>query len=831
MTEARYTVQSFIKGIAEHILRQNYHSERLLTNDSVVLRKRNRDLNDNDRFSAFGANGSWIADMDTQSLWSLNIVKPMIRTNAAAMQSANVRVTAAPRFIKDSESQMASDVANTIIEQKDRLEWTSFLEEYIAQEQQLGPGVFVRTRHNPTLNKKHKVEQWEAIDIPVPGEAVCGQCGTITPIEGEVEEITACENCGGIAAVEKMPTTAQQDVFAGYEEVRTGDTETLVFPFFEFRVDDENTQGGNLENARWFEHHYIASVDELQLEYPESRDEIAGASQELSYSLQWQQCLKRNRLTIGDSAEFVVDQREVRDIFLTPAMYLNHPFTEKFELKDKEGNIRISVDAEKTMATAIFEGEEQSPDTIWCFRLVGNSLLDVFPCNFKEEFRYITWAMNTSSFWGGFLYEVVSLQDIINYCLTVQFYHIRRNAITSIVYNRRAYNPESFEEDLIPSSDNVPMDIPIGNTFGVIPALTLSGEPMQMITALMAMKQDVTLTTPAMQGQAQPNEPYHAQLLQKQSSLGLLATAERSKALAKVGTAKQWLRCAKKYWTDEDTEELLKLNSEWSEDHIQAFLDCDIDQDLIVNFVAGSDVPQSLIEREVKLQNLLQQLMALGQVAPEFVNPTMLNEILSELTEATGVDIDVNNNESNERLAETRYDQLMMMVKEVPPVNDPMMISALVQQIISLPNFQPLPNEGFEVIIEFYADKCRAEAAKDNLNMLLIACLNALIALEQQAMVAQGQLKMQMQLAIQAPAMQQQEQQIAQQQEQEAQASAQEQEMAQADKQQQIEETERGREHEKELRLVDALENERGRAHELEVAETTAKARGNGNGR
>ena len=82
------TLPSFINDLADRILSQCRSSEQLLTNDSVVLRKRFRDLNDSDRTGFFsGVTGSW-SDIDTQQLYTLNIVKPMLRTNASAMQTA-----------------------------------------------------------------------------------------------------------------------------------------------------------------------------------------------------------------------------------------------------------------------------------------------------------------------------------------------------------------------------------------------------------------------------------------------------------------------------------------------------------------------------------------------------------------------------------------------------------------------------------------------------------------------------------------------------------------------------------------------------------------------
>lgn len=785
------TVQSFIYSIAERIENQCYWTDRLFVNNSVTLRKRFRNLNDSDRYSRFGSAGNWLTGLNTQNLYSIDITQPTIRTNTSAMISANVKIEIEPRFIKDTTAEMAAQVADAIVTQKQRIQWTTILEEVLSQEQQMSPGVFVRTRHNPYLKKQRQVMEWGTEDVEVPGEAVCGECGATSPVSGEVQEMTACAECGGVAVIEKMPGSQPMDVPGGYSSFSAGDSETRAIPFFEVRVDDQNTQGGNLDLAQWFEHHYLASLDELQLEYPESKDEIAGASQDISYSLKWQQVLKRNRIVPDDLVtNTVVEQREVRDIFLTPAMYLNYPAKDDFELKDRDGKLRFSVKAGDTFDKSQFNGKPVEDAPTLCFRLIGTALVDVYIADFKEEFAFMTFLANSSSFWGSFLFSIVSMQDIINYVITLQFYHIRRNAITSIIYNRSAFNQEDFSQDLIPSRETWPASEPIQNSFGIVPALTMSGEPMQMYELIMGSKSDVTLATPALMGQAQPNEPYHAQLLQKQSSLGLLAPSQISKASAKVKSAKQQLRIAQKNWTDEDTEELLKLNPEWSEDFITAFKKCDFDKDLIIEYVEGSEIPQSLIERQVVLQNLLQQVMALGQISPELIKPEMINEILTELTQSSGIQIDINNAEANQRLANSRFDKLLMMLKGIPDTDNMEVIAQVAQQITSLIIFQPVPNEGYDIITEFYSDKMRAEAGKDDPSYLLMACLNNLINLEDEGQVAVAQKKMRMQMEAQAPLMeaQQQEQMDQQQAEGQGHQSAQDQQMeaAQQDRDHQV---------------------------------------------
>lgn len=797
--------KTFILTLAQKIREHSRPNVRQLVQGSVVLRKRLRDLNDDDRTGVYSpVTGNWTT-IDQSGIYSWNIVKPTIRANTTALSSAKVKVDVRPRFIKDSQAQEASEVARGVIEQKEREQWTQGLEEYIANEQQLGAGVFVRVAHNPNKSRKHSLPQWEDVEVLSGGEAICPQCGN----EYIFEDEAVC--CGVPSMVSKEPEANNVPVPTGYQEFSVGCAETTAYPFWEFRVDPFNTQGANLKAAKWFERHYPVPLDELELEYPESAEAIRGASSVWSYALRWQYALQSGKsIPSEDSSDMPVEVREVRDIWITPSMYLNVELTEDLVLKDAEGKIRFKVKQGQTYAQGIFEGKPFEEPPVLCFRLVGESLVDIYPSDFREEFFYVTFLSNPSTFWGLFYTELITLQDIVNYVLTIQMYHIRRNAITSIVYDRESFDPEAFNEDLIPTKRGLPPDTDIKTRFNVVPALTMSGEPMQMLQAVMASKGDITQVQPAMVGESQPGQPYAAQLLQKQQSLGLLASASLSKAAAKVCWAKRNLKLAQEYWTDEDTEELLNLNGEWTEDTIDAFLNCDIETDLIIDFVQGSEIPTTLMERELKLRQTLMDITQLASIDPTLVKPETMNELLMEILQAGGIDLDINNTESDLRLAESRYDKLLEMVKGVPSTPDPMANDMLARQALSSPVFRAYPFEGHSAIISFYQDKATQEASKNEPNFLVLACLQGMIAAQMQAQVQQGQLMMASQVAIQQPMMQAQSQMA-----QEQQAASQQGEMEA--KQLEAGEKEGEREYDRESRDMDREDAEADRNFQREM--------------
>jgi hypothetical protein len=233
------------------------------------------------------------------------------------------------------------------------------------------------------------------------------------------------------------------------------------------------------------------------------------------------------------------------------------------------------------------------------------------------------------------------------------------------------------------------------------------------------------------------------------------------------------------------------------------------------------------MERELKLRQTLTDLMGLAQVDPSFVKPETLNEILTEILQAGGIDIDINDTEADLRLAESRYDKLVEIVRQNDVKDpDPDVNKMFATAILQSPFFKPMPVEGHKTIIGFYSDKLRQEAAKDEPDYLLITCLEGMIAMQMQSAVQQGQLEVGMQMAVQAPMMQQQ-QAMAQEQMAQEQAGAEAQAQREAEANQMAREgaqADRDAQRESQmLQLMDSEENRKLKRDEIKSKERMAK--------
>jgi hypothetical protein len=178
--------------------------------------------------------------------------------------------------------------------------------------------------------------------------------------------------------------------------------------------------------------------------------------------------------------------------------------------------------------------------------------------------------------------------------------------------------------------------------------------------------------------------------------------------------------------------------------------------------------------------------MGLAQVNPELASPETLNEILHEIMQAGGIEIDVNNTESELRLAESRYDKLLSLIGDNPEkTDDPMWNEGVAKQILQAPEFQPFVIEDHATISKFYIEKIYQVLATPEPDYLLATCLQGMIDLQMGAQVKQAQQQMALQMAAQAPAqMAAQEEQMQMQQQQGQQAEQQAMQQAQMAEQQ-----------------------------------------------
>lgn len=787
----------------------------------VTMRRRFRGTSTSDWAGAFHPNVSvstdW-CDVSGQGLHSLNIVKPTIRANEAVMVEARVQVKV-EAGTSDGEIKGAAGVGQGVADYLEPRDWTESLEARINQSTQIAGSIFLRSRKNPLKPAETlKRDKWGEVELPMPGEYSC-ECGSGGNFEGEAipDDIgygtTPCPDCGMPAIVTKPSELVPFNTKVGEEEFRPADNDTEVVPQCEIRLDESHTQGGEIDKAEWFERHYLEFRGKLEAAYPHID---FGEPEEWSYPLKWQQALRTGSQNIewnirGDQRNKELDQFEVREIYLRPERYKHRIEPTDFELLGPDDEVLFSIKAGEKLI-------DVAPDGVK-FKVVGEHLIGVTSkrpdykeeadeydsCDFRDEYTMIQFLADADSVWSLGLVELEPVQMDINNLRTIDQQSKEKNAVTNIVYDSLMFDAEDWDFDLVPTRSGFMRDRPIRDYFQVAEAPRLDNGVMETTAWLLAEKNNLSGVQPAMVGQSAPGETFSAQLQQKQQSQGLLAPSQQSKAQGKVRWMKQQLRISQGWPVERFKFIQSKFGKEWKDDDIQAFLECDIDRELDINYVKGTEVSQSLIEQEMKLDNFMQRMTVIaGATEGQGVPANTWTEIVGKLAEFGGVQIDVNNSEGDRRLAQDRYlymqelcaeaeemgealtinvmDEMQMaemrqmaQMTGMPPEPDP-----LVQAILSEPQFWVSPGEVYETHREFYCDHLRALVSEEMPNALLINVVVGMLARQRVGFIEQGQAQTEDQLAMQAPVMEQQQQMAAQQQEsaQAEQQAAMEQEQA-----------------------------------------------------
>lgn len=780
----KVAIERYIAELLQRIKDQNERAEATLTANSVTLKRRYRDMTLSDALDSF-KDGYW-TNIPKRNFYSLNIIKPTVRANTAALVSASTKIDIEPRFTKDSHAQMAADVAKAIRDLKLDEQWTEDLVELIANEVQLAPGCFLRVRHDANAYNplKASVVEWGQAELKIE-KYLCPACGFES---GSAQ----CENCG--ADAEPVEEEAMSiDEVSEVKEINPGNTVTDFIPWAEMRIDDLGTQGGRLKKARWLEHHYLAPSWKMD----------APNNSELSYPIKWQLALQTGRDYDGVafSDRTVDDWCEVRDLYLTPEMFAHLDLSAPFKLGEFE--------AEETLLEATYQGQPVDPNNVICFRTVDSKIVEVFPCEFRsfdQEFMYVSFLANPAAFWGLFLTELLPMQDIVNYMLTLQVFHTRRNARTTLVYNSEAFDGEDLEKDIAPTREGFFSDMPINQQFGIIPAVPLSAEPMQLISTVMSLKGDIGGVQPAMVGADASQQGYttfSGQLLAKNQSLAQLGAVSSALARAKERWVRKQLKEAQAKWAEEEFMFLLKLNPDWTEEYIKAFVEANLETDLVVQYAPGSEVPRSLVEREMSLRQFSQDLMMLAQLDPSLANSKLITDILMQLRQITDVNVDVQDAEEQLHLTSRRIERIKQMIDGLQAeVTDEALLHQVVQQMMgSNPDLHPFERENHDEAIRHLQEQLMNEAQAEMPNQLYIACLKMMIEAHEGAQIAFAQKQLAMQMAAQQPMMDMQQQQQEEAMEQAMMAQAMEEEAKAEDE----DRVDRRREEDREAALEDRL--------------------------
>ncbi len=753
----------WILDAARRIKSQCDVAERARAQTAVTMRRRFRDGSKSDRFGFFDmVSGMWLGDEPSQqlvmNLHCINITKNIITANQAAIVQARVECKLEPTSQRKSFEGVAN-VGTGIYKYLNNHPdyWSNQLENQIAQQMQTDFGVWLRSYWDSNADSPITAQVDEYTDQPteVPGEFVC-VCGARGPLfsrmmkSAEDKQVNCPKGCGNLAEVLQPPSAGTQSQ-PQQAEFKPGNQRLDVVSMFQIRIDERNTKSGNIRRARYLEHHFLMDEDDLQMHVPYFQ--LQGAS-EWSYPIKWEHCLETGSdlylkpwgaMTSADNRP-----HEVRRIYLRPEFYRHYRSPIDFTLDRGDGQAAMRPDGKPMLSLKAGEGFiDHYPEGFWVV-IDGDQVLPwMDECNLIDEWAYLGFINDSASTYYQPCVELLELQRSANDLWTIDVQQRESASMGTLFYDREWFDANDVEQQLAPTADGKVWahDDDIRKHIFGLQGLVSPGA-LEGIKAVQELKGDIVGVQPAMLGKVQPGVAYAAQALQREQSLGRLAPASYSKAEAKAVVIKQQCKLAHKHQPDEWFAYVASIHGDnWRDHDVDDFLNANIERDLSVTYKEDSVVAITYIQKQLASQQVITTLGGLAKAMP---NPEKIltPQVIANYGQLMGVEIDIENVEADERLADSRYRKIQERVKRVDPM---LPREVFVEKVLASPEFMIDPHENAATAIEFWLDLYTALMADEKPDFPLIYTVIAMIGRHEKANVAGTQEKTANELEGQAP--------------------------------------------------------------------------------
>lgn len=849
----------FVLKFHKSLCRQTEVSERQRTQQSVLLQKRYVGATLGQRI------GQWhrtthnyvepeLLELDPTDIYTRNVIKKIVRANAATMSQAEIVVECMPVRENDIICKKHAMICQSIAEWTDEKHWTAnfLLNLYILL--QLAPGTFIKTECHVGDYAHGDGEDWKSETIQfdelsgLPSAAETGEYDSGSglpnpemPMEVPEEEPTELP--------EEMLIDVLQQAMRPEPEYSTN--LKIVSPLC-CLLDEQRSEGGNIQNGRFFLERELMSRFEIEQTY--GIDDLAMPA-DWSFATKWQYTLKtggeygfktqhQSNNTIQNLDLFEVFKLYLSCDFLnsyTPkyAYKFPTPIRNGFEFTLKAGENageavrRLSAeDAEKRNSPVMRKG--------LCVSFIQDRVLGFELADFNQIFDYVYFLSNPSSAWGLAYSELETHQHLINQTLTAIGNQVQSNQ-NILILSRDAFDEDdvSGEKNFIYTREG--SSSPIQDSFGIMPALPVTSDTWSLYQNMVASIDEDSLASKEMQGQPSGVKTLGQAQLNRDQSVGTLTPAMQSAAAAKVGAVHKQCEAVQYYQARQFLVGLcVSEDGTLTEEDIDGFLQSDLTQTVKFTYQRGSEIPKTRFDKQQDLVEYAGFLLQMGQVAPDAITPNVIQTILAKAAEYKNLTgIDPSNAELDKELAERRLqiireslEQAMAMQLQIPQDEQQLQANVLAL-VFSNPVLQPLPQENHIVAKDFWRDRAMGEMKKETPDLLFIQSCRMMLAGHSGALVTDGQEKTIEALESAKPAM---EAEAAQQQ----QAAAGEAENANAEREyaEQSEAANREAENEKRSeeqdfaltqKLIDIEESEREREHQKEMQkQNNAKAKAKG---
>lgn len=367
----------------------------------------------------------------------------------------------------------------------------------------------------------------------------------------------------------------------------------------------------------------------------------------------------------------------------------------------------------------------------------GKRILDIRDEDKNDVWSHCGYTINIDGFWcDDMVSQIVELQKRYNHLDAIQMANAMTHAITNLVFNRKYIDPAKYSSDpsrniIVCEESAAMLDKLQGRAFDVIPATPILAEVQEHKMNLAGDIQSNTGSEPTFATKIDaPTRTATEAGIARDMQLGLIAPAMALRAQAEIKRKYQYLQICKDKFVKGQYANVL---GKYKDYEIQAFLSCNIRQDIEITYAPGSHVPRTLGDKRRDLDELAQY----GGVEGGIYWPGWPKEFRRKVIESRGNPVDIDADMPDRRNADKRLQQLQQYIAQngqeiaqeianVPQQQQQMAFQTAVQVAVDqLPSFPTIDtHQDFaDVYTEWMKTDSGQSAAK-----FLQACVLNLIA-------------------------------------------------------------------------------------------------------
>lgn len=486
--------------------------------------------------------------------------------------------------------------------------------------------------------------------------------------------------------------TLTQNTEEDYElgEAPTGELERIMAARFEMnavpalliRFDDLSTIGFKWEKAHWFNYHPPRPVYELLARRPKLKEKLAkNRYSDWSDSTKLYYDLSNSK---GGVAGSTYENSDYLDSYAESDYWHVQPVACKgwkepvgwtlFEdgthgafgetrpdmLGDKGGDLDVvfDIDAGETIEAAFKRREPEEKFRGTMVEMWGEEVVDVRNESFQDFWTLFGWQIDAAAAIPMGEERLNNLQDACTNVLSMIYSYVLRASNPKGVYDGRFFDENQLTDNQPGQWLRTKQDIQTDENYDVMKKIgylspaDMSSVVDMFVQLIIQISKEESGVFDETVGNVNPqNQTKGGRELAVNQSLSLMTPSQKAKKYGKIAWARMMLNLWQRYMPDE-AYKLVKgtYEDEWKPQDIEQFKALDVDREIQIDAIEGTDIPRTRSEYEQRF------LAAMNFGLFDSANPVPLDIRVKVIKTLGLTDVDLDNYDADRRLAARRKD-------------------------------------------------------------------------------------------------------------------------------------------------------------------------------